>query len=392
MSFSDIPFPYGPFVPHHVPCQYLESYISLHQLDSLLVLNTTVEDVSKLPNSPTGDEKWKLTLRRYDCVRDVDEWWEEQFDAVILGNGHYSVPYIPKVKGLDEYLKLFPGKVVHSKTYRSPKIFVDKRILVIGNSASGRDISLEVVSSARLPVYQSRRSPAMWEGDEPPTGVEWKPIITEFHPNGRIVFQDGTFLDNIDKVIYCTGYIPSFHFWNEKANGRPLWSYEKNRILKGYQHTFFQDFKTLAIVGLQRSVSYRSWEYQAVALARLFSGRNSDPLPPVGEMERWELDREKERKEAGQKFHDVAWDTGETMEWLEVLYRIAGLRKLSGEGRTPPVMGADVRWALEHVRKYPDHGKAARDKGDGGVSHRVVDDEDEKEWVLVTGRSTVFRF
>lgn len=94
MSFSDIRFPYGPFVPHHVPRQYVEQYISQRSLDSSLVLNTTVEDVSKLPSSELGYERWKLTLRQYDPVRDVDEWWQEEFDAVIFANGHYSVPFV----------------------------------------------------------------------------------------------------------------------------------------------------------------------------------------------------------------------------------------------------------------------------------------------------------
>jgi cation diffusion facilitator CzcD-associated flavoprotein CzcO len=93
MSFSDIPFPGGPFVPHDVPCEYLRKYFSAHQLTSILVLNTTVEDVSKLP-SPKGRERWKLTLRRHDPQSNVDEWWEEEFDAVIFGNGHYSIPYV----------------------------------------------------------------------------------------------------------------------------------------------------------------------------------------------------------------------------------------------------------------------------------------------------------
>lgn len=98
MSFSDVPFAYGPFVPHYIPRQYIENYISGHGIDGLLVLGTTVEDVSKLKDGE-GDgngntETWKLTLRKYDVVRGVDEWWEEIFDAVIIANGHYSVPFV----------------------------------------------------------------------------------------------------------------------------------------------------------------------------------------------------------------------------------------------------------------------------------------------------------
>lgn len=99
MSFSDLPFAYGPFVPHHVPRQYVENYFSAHKLDTPanLTLNTTVEDLSFFPQeSKTSDlkEGWKLTLRRRDLLRNVDEWWEEKFDAVILANGHYAVPYV----------------------------------------------------------------------------------------------------------------------------------------------------------------------------------------------------------------------------------------------------------------------------------------------------------
>lgn len=96
MSFSDSRFAYGPFPPHWVPRQYIANYFSLHRTDSLLVLNTTVEDLSRLP----GNDRWKLTLRRYDSVRHVDVWWEEEFDAVIIANGHYSVPYVSLIHRL----------------------------------------------------------------------------------------------------------------------------------------------------------------------------------------------------------------------------------------------------------------------------------------------------
>lgn len=94
MSFSDARFAYGPFVPHHIPRQYVENYFSLHQTDKFLVLNTTVEDVSKQVTSSGEGESWRLTLRRLDVLRHVDVWWEETFDAVIIANGHYSVPWV----------------------------------------------------------------------------------------------------------------------------------------------------------------------------------------------------------------------------------------------------------------------------------------------------------
>lgn len=95
MSFSDSRFAYGPFAPHWVPKQYIETYFPKHGVDKLLVTHTTVEDISKLPNGETQDSpRWRLTLRCFNPSIEKDEWWTEEFDAVILANGHYSVPFV----------------------------------------------------------------------------------------------------------------------------------------------------------------------------------------------------------------------------------------------------------------------------------------------------------
>ncbi|KAL2067655.1 hypothetical protein VTL71DRAFT_15751 [Oculimacula yallundae] len=384
MSFSDLPFAYGPFVPHNIPKQYVESYFSHHKTDSLLKLNTTVEDLSVIKGSKKGAERWKLTLRKHDSVRGVDVWWEDEFDAVVLANGHYGVPFIPEVKGLEEYLKLFPGRVVHSKIYRTPLLYKNKKVLTIGNSASGHDLTNDLVLAANLPVYQSRRSRSRWDGTEPPPGIAWKPIIKEFLPSGRIVFEDDTYLDDIDTIIYCTGYKASFPFWNAKNNGREIWDYAKNKLVKSYIHTFFHDFKTLGIVGIPRVLTFRSFEYQAIALARLFSGRAAPGLPGLEEQERWEKEREERVTRDGKKFHEIEWETGETLGWVGELYGIAGLNLLTGEGRVPPVLGEDVRWAIEHLRKYPEPEKDGAKLNDGTGQISADGEEDvAAEWVLV---------
>ncbi|KUJ06461.1 FAD/NAD(P)-binding domain-containing protein [Mollisia scopiformis] len=387
MCFSDQRFAYGLFVPHHIPRQYIENYFSAHKLDDFLVLNTTVEDLSKISSSsPKSGERWKLTLRKYDCFRHADVWWEEEFDVVILANGHYSVPFIPEVKGLKEYSEKYPGRVMHSKYYRSPLPYTSQKVLVIGNSASGHDVTTELVSSVHHPVYQSRRSKSRWDDVDPPFGIAWKSVISKYLPDGRIVFEDGTCLDNIDKIIYCTGYKASFPFWNEKANGRPMWDYEANKIIKGYWHTFFQDFENLAIVGLPRVLTFRSFEYQAIALARLYSGRNAASLPSVEVMKRWETETEENHKTENRKFHDVEWETGETKEWLQRFFAIAGLGTLTGEGRIPPVLDKDLVWAIEHLRKYPEPGKGdlimMTRKASSSCDIRIRE-EDVDDWEIV---------
>ncbi|KAM3421929.1 Thiol-specific monooxygenase [Cercospora zeina] len=353
MSFSDMPFAYGPFVPHHIPRQYIENYCSWHQVDTLLHTRTTVENVLAI-----AADRWKLILRKHDVARHVDEWWEEEFDAVVIANGHYAVPFVPYVPGLDDWLSRFPGRVHHSKTYRSPRVYENQRVLVIGNSASGYDVAHQLAASqvVRGPLYVSRRSRGRWDGEQPPDGILWKPVVTEFKRDGTIVFADGSILEDIDRVIYCTGYQASYPFW-DKENGAPLFDYTAQRLVNNYQHTFIRGRPTLALVGFPRVLTFRSFEYQATAIARLWSGRNTFPMPSIAEQKKWEEDRIELTKREHRKFHQIDWDDGETMDWFEWLYRFAGLPHIEGHGKRPPILNGQTRWAIEHVKKYPDHGE-----------------------------------
>ncbi|KAK8043993.1 hypothetical protein PG993_004017 [Apiospora rasikravindrae] len=354
MCFSDARFAYGPFPPHWVPRQYLETYLAQHRLDPLLVANTTVEDLSRV-SSAGGPQHWKLTLR------------------------------------LEAYVEKYPGRVVHSKYYRSPSVYRSKKVLVIGNSASGYDITNEVATVAHSPVYQSRRHKNNWDGDTPPAGIAWKPVITEYRAeDSQIVFADGSSLDydDVDTVIYCTGYRPSFPFWNGTANGGELYDYDNSKLVGNYWHTFFRDYANLAVVGMPRTLTFRSFEYQAVAIARLWAGRASTPLPPVKEQRRWEEERIKAARRNGTRFHDIGrqGEHGSDMfAYFQKLYDIAGLGTLRGKGRVPPVLSDEVMWALEHLKKYPPPGKgkaASAEDVDDGDDAWVVVDKVKQDWLV----------
>jgi hypothetical protein len=296
---------------------------------------------------------------------------------------------------LDKYIEKFPGRIVHSKSYRKPDVWKDKKVVVIGNSASGHDVTKDLIGSVRLPVYQSRRSKSRWDGESPPREVEWKPVIEEYLEDGKILFSDGSILDDVDVVIYCTGYKPSFPFWNSAANGRPLFDYKENRLIQSYWHTFFQDYPTLAVVGFPRVLTFRSMEYQSIALARLFAGRQSHSLPPLKEQQQWESERAERCKREGLKFHDIPWESGETKTYLGHLYAIAGLGTLFGEGRVPPVLSKDTIWAIENVRKYPEPGKGKKAYKDDSESSVVLQRSNSAsdDWVVVNSpRKDVLSF
>jgi len=243
---------------------------------------------------------------------------------------------------------MFPGRVSHSKTYRNPEPCRVKKVVVIENLASGHDITAALEGVAQAPIHQSRRNRSRWDGLTPPDGIAWKPVISGFRPNGDVVFGDGSKLSLIDAIIYCTGYRPSFPFWNAKANGGPIYDYVKNGLIGTYQHTFFQKYPNLGIVGMPRVLTFRSFAYQAIALARFFAGRNALSLPPQEAQQRWELVKRERRK-----FHDIPWVDGETMNWLRLLFETAGLPLLEGQRRCPPVLEYETLWAIEHVRNIP---------------------------------------
>ena len=82
-----------------------------------------------------------------------------------------------------------------------------------------------------------------------------------------------------------------------------------------------------------------------------------------------EHDKDIEGEERAMKDYDA---NNATMDWLRGLYDLAGLPTLEGQGRYPPVLSDETRWAIEHLRKYPEPGK---------------DDAVEKDWTMIDSRS-----
>lgn len=109
-----------PFRSHAVIREYVESLVNRNGYENLVSYNTSVELAEKVGN------EWRLVLRRDGDVRGEDEWWEERFDAVIVASGHFNVPYIPKIEGLDAFERSRPGSVKHSKMFRGREAYRGK--------------------------------------------------------------------------------------------------------------------------------------------------------------------------------------------------------------------------------------------------------------------------
>ena len=105
MGFPDYPFPPSDhsFLGHREVAAYLKSYANHFGLDPFIRLGTEVRSVQ--PADPSDRQTaWIVGV----------EGQRLKYDVVIVCNGHFTVPWMPKIKGSDN----FRGAITHSHTYR----------------------------------------------------------------------------------------------------------------------------------------------------------------------------------------------------------------------------------------------------------------------------------
>jgi cation diffusion facilitator CzcD-associated flavoprotein CzcO len=131
MGFSDLPWDEDCqlFPGHQTVLDYLEQYAN--GLHNMIRFATRVVNVS-----PTEDQRW-LVETNPAKGDDRSKRASQVFDAVLVASGHFDVPYVPSVPGIEAWNQAHPGRISHSKFYRRPEDFRGKKVVVVGNSASG---------------------------------------------------------------------------------------------------------------------------------------------------------------------------------------------------------------------------------------------------------------
>lgn len=325
MAFTHTPFPEvnsavsvrqlgraNPTRPFRVIAGYLEDLFRPYL--QLVSFQTTVEKVEKI------GAKWILTLRQSShFYRDqpADYWWQEEFDAVIVATGHYNVPLIPEIPGLDIAFQTHPDRFEHSKNFRSANDFVNKQVVVVGGNISSADLIADLHAVVKGSLYLSQRgsNEALKNVFSLP-GVVVKPTIEQIDTTSTtvaVIFSDGSTVQGIDKIVFATGYRLSYPFLS------PDPVTPSNRVAGFYQHIFKVGDPSLALVGQVRgALSFRVYEYQAVAVARYFANHNGKPLPSPQAQDRWETERLK-YKGSSAIFHEIKPDLEEYFNHLRDL-------------------------------------------------------------------------
>ncbi|KAK2054495.1 thiol-specific monooxygenase [Colletotrichum caudatum] len=373
MNYSDQSFPPDAslFPPHQVVKKYLVDYAE--ELKPIISLSTQVLSVKKTINDDRAC--WEVETRDLG----TDETAKTQFDAVLVASGHYNDPFIPDIPGLADFDKAHPGSVSHSKFYRNAAQYDDKKVIIVGNSASGIDLSAQISSVCKLPIIVSEKTVPNTPAEDRPSWAKMAPEIAEFIPDGRKVrFANDQVESNVDGVVFCTGYFYSFPFIRDLdppvvTDG----AYARNL----YEHLFYIDDPTLAFAGIpQRIVPFPVSEGQAAYVARAWADRVC--LPSRGEMRGWEARVLKEKGE-GKVLHNLAFP--KDLEYINMLHarsleaeKRPGLEN-DGAGKVPPFWDDEKRWTRE---RFPLIKMASRKLGEKRHGVKTLEDLgfDYKTW------------
>lgn len=350
MGFQDLDWPSDSqlFPTHQTVLKYIDDYSA--DVQNLVRYCTQVTSINPVDPNKTSSS-WTVTTRNLITNEDTSE----VYDAVIVANGHFIVPYIPPMDGIKEWAAQHPGRISHSKYYRKPEDFNTKKVIVVGNSASGADVSAQIAEFCQKPLLWSTRSQSMFSATHGTAGEDQKrrevPPIKKFIPASRgVIFEDGTEEHDIDAIVFATGYFYSLPFLQDV---KPELITTGERVNNTYQHLFYAPRPTLSFLALnQRVIPFPIAEAQSAVLARVYSGRLS--LPPLSDMRKWERVIEEEMG-AGRNFHLLPFP--KDANYINAMSRWAlsaenkeGLEN-EGKGKIPPIWGEWQYWCRENFPK-----------------------------------------
>ena len=348
MGFAEFPFhdSHGAddrrFCGHEEVQRYLKAYAETFGLETKVKFNTRVTRVERVVRDDADAERawssqWAVTTTRAD---DDGDACRDIFDAVVVANGHYSEPRVPKFPGA----LAWPGRQIHSHNYRTPDGFEGKKVLLIGAMASGEDISREIASVADRVLLSARA----WQNPEWATSTEGigargniyrKPNVMSFSSDGAVEFEDGSIETDVDICMYCTGYRYEFPFLSQDA----IVAVEDNCVAPLYEHCVAVDAPSLSFVGLPwKVVPFPMFEIQSRWIARMLSG--AVPMPLREDMVKFAAELESTLEPRGSVprrhahcFGDKQWEYNERIasmsdspglqSWREQMYLATGKNK-----------------------------------------------------------------
>jgi dimethylaniline monooxygenase (N-oxide forming) len=355
MAYRTYPMPddYPDYPDHFQIARYFDDYVDHFALREKIRFRSEV--ISVVP----VDGEWEVTVEERDGGRE-----SHRYRAVLVANGHHWDPRWPEppFPGSAE----FEGEQIHVHHYREPELLEGRRVLVLGIGNSATDIAVEasritektflamrrgayvmpkylngkptdeaaskLLTLMPLPVqrFVLGRMLGLTAGDMTSYGlpkpdhklleahptvsaellsrlghgdISVKPNIDRFAGGQTVRFVDGS-EEQVDLVIYCTGYKISFPFFDEN-----FLAAEENR-LPLYRRVVSVEHPGLYFIGLIQPLGaiMPLAEAQAEWVADLLGGRGTLPSPAEMRAEISEAERKMRKRYVASKRHTIQVD------------------------------------------------------------------------------------
>jgi dimethylaniline monooxygenase (N-oxide forming) len=356
MSYASYPMPgdYPDYPDHWLIAKYFDDYVDNFGLREKIRFRTEVTSVA-----PVGDGDWEVTVED-----DRGRQETNRYGAVMVANGHHWNARWPDppFPGSDEYA----GDQMHAHDYKEPDVLEGKRVLVLGIGNSATDIAVESSRNAEATFLAMRRGayvipkylrgvptdeagppllsrlplpiqryffmsaikvaagdmtkyglpepdhklleahptvssdllPRLGHGD-----IKVKPNIERFTGGRTVRFTDGT-EEEIDLVVYCTGYKITFPFFDPG-----LISAVDNRIPL-YRRVVSVEHAGLYFIGFIQPLGaiMPIAEAQSEWIADLFEGKAAVPAPEAMRRVIGREDRRMAKRYVTSKRHTIQVD------------------------------------------------------------------------------------
>lgn len=229
-------------MPTYLPRKYVLEYI-LNRctkdcpdfFEKYFSFRTSVVNVKYLEGNETDCHNNMFRVETRNEITGIEE--VRFFDKCIWAGGYNGIPNMPK--NLVKKFKKggFQGPIVHSSETTNFKEDVEnKRVLIIGGALSAEDLALMAIKEGVSRIYCTFRSDdkemvetTRWPYDK----VETYPETTITKVEGNTItlcdvrfdvreqtyrvqkYGEKTVLEDIDTVIFCTGYAPNMNMLDE---------------------------------------------------------------------------------------------------------------------------------------------------------------------------------
>ena len=142
--YEDFPLPESAsdYPSHKELLKYFNAYAENFGLKKHIHFNTEVLNCKK-----TDDDRWAIEWKHMN----TDQINVQNFDALVVCNGHHHEPRFPKYPGE------FTGEFIHSHDFKKAEPFADKKVLVIGGGNSACDVAVETSRISQKTVISWRR-------------------------------------------------------------------------------------------------------------------------------------------------------------------------------------------------------------------------------------------